>query len=101
VVVAGVVVVGAGVCKTSHIDNTLFSWSTVILPLATALPGHTLKTLVSEFQKDAKNGINPLKILAKLKLKIAPEFFQGTASENAAQTSGPREIILSEYLVGK
>ena len=66
-----------------------------------ALPGHTLKTLVSEFQKDAKTGINPLKMLAKLKLKIGPEFFIETASASAAQTSGPREIILSEYLVGK
>jgi len=59
-----------------------------LLWLRRALPGHTLKTLVSEFQKDVKTGINPLKILAKLKLKIAPEFFKETASENAAQTSG-------------
>jgi hypothetical protein len=66
-----------------------------------ALPGHTLKTLVSEFQKDAKTGINPLKMLAKLKLKIGPEFFKETVSESAALTAGPREIILSEYIVGK
>jgi hypothetical protein len=65
-----------------------------------ALPGHTLKTLVNEFQKD-KIGINPLKMLAMLKLKIGPEFFHETALESAAQTSGPREIILSEYLVAK
>jgi len=65
-----------------------------------ALPGHTIKTLVSEFQKDAKTGINPLKMLAKLKIKIAPEFFKETAAESAAHTSGPREVILSEYMVG-
>ncbi len=66
-----------------------------------ALPGQTTKTLVSEFQKDAKKGIDPLKILAKLKIKIAPEFFKETATESAALTSGPREVILSEYLVNK
>ncbi len=65
-----------------------------------ALPGHTIKTLVSEFHKDAKTGINPLKILAKLRIKITPEFFKETAAESAAHTSGPREVILSEYLVG-
>jgi hypothetical protein len=40
-------------------------------------------------------------MLAKLKLKIGPEFFKETVSESAALTAGPREIILSEYIVGK
>jgi superfamily II DNA or RNA helicase len=41
---------------------------------------------------------NPLKILAILRKKIPTEFFKDTVSESAAQTAGPREVILSEYL---
>ena len=40
----------------------------------------------------------PLKILAVLRTNIAPEFFRDTVAETAAQTAGPREVILSEYL---
>ncbi len=61
------------------------------------LPKQTAKTLVKELGKET----NPLKILARLKTTIAPEFFKETLAESAAQTSGPREVILSEYLVGK
>ncbi len=61
------------------------------------LPKQTAKTLVKELSKE----INPLKILAKLKTNIAPEFFKEPLAESAAQTSGPREVILSEYLVSK
>ena len=61
------------------------------------LPKQTAKTLVKELSKES----NPLKILAKLKTNIAPEFFKEPIAESAAQTSGPREVILSEYLLGK
>jgi len=60
-----------------------------------ALPKQTTKTLVKELSKET----NPFKILAKLKTNIAPEFFKDTAAESSAQTSGPREVILSEYLI--
>lgn len=61
------------------------------------LPKHTLKRLV----KELSNELDPFKILGKLKKNIAPEFFEETIAESAAQTSGPKEVILSEYLVGK
>ena len=61
------------------------------------LPKQTAKTLVKELSKEP----HPLKILARLKTNIAPEFFKEPIAESAAQTSGPREVILSEYLVSK
>ena len=61
------------------------------------LPRQTAKNLVKELGNEA----NPLKILGKLKTNIAPEFFKEPVAESAAQTSGPREVILSEYLVRK
>lgn len=60
-----------------------------------ALPKQTLKTLAQALSKE----INPMKILGELKLNIPQEFFQATAAESAAATSGPREVILSEYLI--
>jgi len=62
-----------------------------------ALPRQTTKTLVKELGRET----NPLKILARLKTNIAPEFFKEPVTENSAQIAGPREVILSEYLVGK
>jgi len=62
-----------------------------------ALPRQTTKTLVKELGKET----NPLKILARLKTSIAPEFFKEPVTESSAQIAGPREVILSEYLVGK
>jgi superfamily II DNA/RNA helicase len=59
-----------------------------------ALPKQTTKTLVKELSKET----NPFKMLVKLKTNIAAEFFKETVAENSAQTSGPREVILSEYL---
>jgi len=61
------------------------------------LPKQTTKKLA----KALKTEINPLKILAILKTYIAPRFFQKMLAETAASTSGPREVILSEYFVGK
>jgi hypothetical protein len=61
------------------------------------LPRQTAKTLV----KELGNETNPLKILARLKTNIAPEFFKEPVADSAAQTAGPREVILSEYLVSK
>jgi superfamily II DNA or RNA helicase/HKD family nuclease len=61
------------------------------------LPKQTAKTLVKELSKES----NPLKILAKLKTNIAPEFFKQPIAESSAQTAGPREVILSEYLLGR
>ena len=64
------------------------------------LPRQTSKTLLRELQKELKKGINPLKILAVLKMNIPSEFLQEMTFHNAAQVFGPREVILSEYLKG-
>ena len=66
-----------------------------------ALPKQTTKALLQELNNELKETINPLRILAVLQKNIAPEFLQEHLSESAAQTSGPREVILSEYLIGE
>jgi len=66
-----------------------------------ALPKQTTKILLQELNNELKKTINPLTILAVLQKNIAPEFLQEHLSESAAQTSGPREVILSEYLIGE
>jgi len=61
-----------------------------------ALPKQTAKKLVN-----ASTGIkDPLKILSIFRSGIPQEFFKEHISESAAETSGPREVILSEYLIG-
>ena len=64
------------------------------------LPRQTSKTLLKELQKELKKGINPLRILAVLKMNIPAEFLQESAFQSAAQLFGPREVILSEYYKG-
>jgi len=61
------------------------------------LPKQTTKTLIKQVNEQFKDGLNPLRLLAVLKTTIAPEFFKETIAESSAQTSGPREVILSEY----
>ncbi|MCG2689352.1 phospholipase D-like domain-containing protein [Candidatus Parcubacteria bacterium] len=65
------------------------------------LPRQTTKTLIKQMSEHVKGGINPLRRLAILKTTIAPEFFRETIVESSAQTYGPREVILSEYLISK
>jgi len=78
-------------------DDELYIKELINLIEEGGLPKQTAKTLVKELSKET----NPLKILAKLRTNIAPEFFKEPIAESAAQTSGPREVILSEYLVSK
>ena len=60
-----------------------------------ALPKQTTKTVAS-----ALNGIDePLKILAKIKTNIPEEFLTEHISQSSADIFGPREVILSEYLL--
>jgi len=66
-----------------------------------ALPKQTTKTLLQELNDALKESINPLRIIAVLQKNVATEFLQEHLSESAAQTSGPREVILSEYLMGE
>jgi superfamily II DNA/RNA helicase len=60
-----------------------------------ALPKQTIKNVLETIKEE----ITPLKILAHLKTGIPNEYFQQSYSYNAADTSGPKEVILSEYLV--
>ncbi len=57
---------------------------------------HTMKRIL----KEVKNEANPLKILMKIRSGIPSNVFQGTFIKSSANTSGPKEVILSEYLVG-
>jgi len=66
-----------------------------------ALPKQTTKILLQELNNELKKTINPLTILAVLQKNVAPELLKKHLSESAAQTSGPREVILSEYLIGE
>ncbi len=60
-----------------------------------ALPKQTAKKLVNAFTGTQE----PLRILSILRSGIPQEFFKEHISETAAETSGPREVILSEYLI--
>ena len=64
------------------------------------LPKQTSKRTLQELNKEIKKGLNPLRILAVLQKNIPTEFLQEHIAENAAQTSGPREVILSEHFLG-
>jgi hypothetical protein len=78
-------------------DDELYIKQVIKLIEEGGLPKQTTKTLQKELSKE----LNPIKILGILKKNIPSDFFKETAAESAAQTSGPREVILSEYLVGK
>jgi hypothetical protein len=66
------------------------------------LPKQTAKKTLSELsQKIRADETNPLKILAILQKNIADELLQSHFAESAAHTFGPREVILSEYLIGE
>ena len=62
--------------------------------------GGIAKATMKKILKEIKNEVNPLKILARIKAGVSPNVFQGTFAKSAADTSGPKEVILSEYLVG-
>jgi len=79
-------------------DDELYIGNVIKLIEEGGLPKQTARTLLKTLNKELKASINPLRILAVLRVNIAPEFFRETIAETAAQTSGPREVILSEYL---
>lgn len=63
------------------------------------LPKQTTKKVLQELNRELKNEVSSLKILALLQKNIPPELLKEHLLENVAQTSGPRKIILSEYLI--
>lgn len=61
--------------------------------------GAISKATIKKLLKETAGEANPLKILAIIKSSIAQELFQKTFVTSASDTSGPKEVILSEYLV--
>ena len=67
-----------------------------------AIPKQTAKTVNKVLNEELQQGLlNPLKVLALLQNNIPSEFLESHIAETAAHTFGPREVILSEYLIGK
>jgi len=64
------------------------------------LPRQTAKTVLKEMNTVIKKEVKPLKMLAVLQKNIPAELLEGHLAESAAKTAGPREVILSEYLIG-
>ena len=84
-------------CQSFTEDAEAYIQKVIRLLEEGGLPKQTTKRLAQKLERETK----PLKILGILKTNIAPEFFKATMAESAAITSGPREVILSEYFVGK
>ncbi|HII16662.1 TPA: helicase [Candidatus Woesearchaeota archaeon] len=61
--------------------------------------GGIAKATIKRIIEEIGNEINPLKILAKIKAGISPRVFQGTFTKSSADIAGPKEVILSEYLI--
>ncbi|QBX63353.1 helicase-related protein [Dehalococcoides mccartyi] len=83
-------------CLSYTEDDEVYVQELTCLIEEGALPKQTTKTLV----KALTGQTEPLKILGILKTNVPAAFFKDTMAENTAQTFGPREVILSEYLVG-
>ena len=64
-----------------------------------ALPSQTINTVLKRLKEASKAGTSPLNLLANLQKNIPKKLLQEHRVENAAHVSGPREIILSEYLI--
>ena len=66
-----------------------------------SLPKSVAKRVLKRIHQELASEFNPLKLLGILRRDIPNEFFKETLAETAAQTAGPREVILSEYLIVK
>ncbi len=65
-----------------------------------ALPKQTARTALKALEKELQQGRpNSLKLLGLLQTTIPEELLAHHIVENAAHTSGPREVILSEYMI--
>lgn len=61
--------------------------------------GGIAKATIKRIVESISNETNPLRIFAKIKSGISPALFKEMPAENAADVSGPKEVILSEYLI--
>ena len=67
-----------------------------------ALPKQTAKAVLKALEKESKAGKpNPIKVLALLQNNVPEEFLESHIAESAAHTASPKEVILSEYLIGE
>lgn len=64
------------------------------------LPRQTTKSVLKEMSAALSQGVNPLKMLAVLQKNIPSELLESHLAESSAKIGGPREVILSEYLIG-
>lgn len=62
--------------------------------------GGIAKQTMTRVLKEVKDEIDPLKILVRIRTGISSNVFQGTFAKSATNISGPKEVILSEYLIG-
>ncbi|NQV18639.1 MAG: helicase, partial [Armatimonadetes bacterium] len=65
------------------------------------LPKQTIKVALKELKAEINNGIRPLKFLAVLQKNIPDELLKKHIAETSVSTSGPREVILSEFFTGE
>ncbi len=63
--------------------------------------GGIAKSTIKKISNKIENEDNPLRILATIRANISSALFLETFTKSAADISGPKEVILSEYLVGK
>lgn len=83
-------------------DDQEQHWRQVMIQLeGGAIPKQTSKTTMQALQQVLKKDVTALKVLAVLQKHIPREFLGEHLSESSAQTGGPREVILSEYLAGR
>lgn len=76
-------------------DDDLYIQKVIKILEDGALPKQTTKSLAN-----ALDGIEePMKMLSKIKTNIPDEFFTEHISHSSADIFGPREVILSEYLI--
>ncbi|MDI6800383.1 MAG: helicase-related protein [Actinomycetota bacterium] len=65
-----------------------------------SLPKQTIKTALQELNGELKQGLNQFRLLGLIQKNIPGALLKEHIAEGAAKTHGPREVILSEYLVG-
>ena len=76
-------------------DDEIYIQNVVQLLIDGALPKPTTKKVAEAMKKE----IQPLKVLGILRRDISPLFFQTTRAQLTAHVLGPREVILSSYLL--
>jgi len=64
------------------------------------LPKETSRKLLKALKQQLTLNVDPLKMLAVIRTRVPMRLLNEPLSESSAKTQGPREVVLSEYLVG-